>query len=131
MGHWQWRHIVDITHQSGDNLQTTFVSIGIGGTEVWNENGAQTGVTVAHSDCTVDKLRGGDRIRLKDDGAMTTGETLRVIWNNGDTSQVLKTSTVQKLPISPSFALSATDCVQVCIRGTAVRRTPCEEYFLD
>jgi len=90
---------VDVTMLGGDGVQSKFVTVELEGSPVWNDaKGDDAGGLMYYGGkkWTADKIQSGDTLGLKDDTTtLTEGDTVQVIWNNGQKSQVLGAGTLQ------------------------------------
>ncbi|WP_323676914.1 type IV pilin N-terminal domain-containing protein [Halorubellus sp. PRR65] len=90
---------VDITIIGGDSVKSKFMSVTVDGTVIWKDSGVPSGVditTIPGKTWTGPKIESGDTLGLKEtsNSGLPDGKTLKVIWNNGQKSQVLGTGTV-------------------------------------
>lgn len=88
---------VDITVLGGDSLKSRFVTVvHQDGTELWTDDGT-TGVSTYNSkQWGGDEIQSGDTLGLKEDSSAVfqSGDIVKVIWNNGQKSQVLGSGTL-------------------------------------
>jgi flagellin-like protein len=86
--------LVAITMQGGDALESKFVSVSVAGTVAWEDGNAPNTPSIEEN--WGDPIQSGDTLQLNESapGAWGEGNTLRVVWNNGEKSQVLGTGSV-------------------------------------
>ncbi|NHN41236.1 type IV pilin [Halorubellus sp. JP-L1] len=90
---------VDITMLGGDGMQSKYVTVAkADGTIIW-EGGSPNSPYTTYGSKTWDssKIQSGDTLGINETntGAFTEGDTVTVIWDNGQKSQVLGTGTLQ------------------------------------
>ncbi|NHN40108.1 type IV pilin [Halorubellus sp. JP-L1] len=90
--------VVDVTMQGGNGVEAKFVTVELEGSEVWNDADEDAAGRLTHYDgkeWTADKIQSGDTLGLKEDGtSLNEGDTIPVIWNNGQKSQVHGSATL-------------------------------------
>jgi hypothetical protein len=89
---------VDITILGGDSVKSKFLTVMKGdGTTIW-EDGSPNGPysTYASKTWGASEIESGDTLGLQEDnpGDFTEGDSVKVIWNNGQKSQVLGSGTL-------------------------------------
>ena len=78
---------VTLSHDGGDNIQTSEIEVRVGGTTVFNDSSVTDDDNEGNNVWGGETIRTGDSlelINLESQGveADTSGETVRVIWNN-------------------------------------------------
>lgn len=88
---------VDVTMLGGDTLQSKFVTVELAGAVVWNsgqEDDAGGLVYYGGKTWEEKQIASGDTLGLKEDTtSINAGDTVRVIWNNNQKSQILGSGT--------------------------------------
>jgi FlaG/FlaF family flagellin (archaellin) len=88
---------VEITIEGGNALEAEYVTVSVGGDLAWDGSPQGNTQTFGGQKWSSGKIQSGDTLGLEETSTSdwATDETLRVVWNNGDKSQVLGTGTVQ------------------------------------
>ncbi|WP_227133699.1 type IV pilin [Halorubellus salinus] len=89
--------VVDITILGGDSVKSRFVNVvHQDGTELWSD-GTTNGVSIYdNKKWGGDEIQSGDTLGLQEDSSnvFQSDDTVKVIWNNGQKSQVLGSGTL-------------------------------------
>jgi FlaG/FlaF family flagellin (archaellin) len=88
---------VDVTIVGGNAVEAKYVTVSLEGTVIWDEGvpGSVDFTTYDSKTWSADKITAGDTLGLKETAtnAIEADDTLKVIWNNGEKSQVLGSGT--------------------------------------
>jgi FlaG/FlaF family flagellin (archaellin) len=90
---------VDVTMLGGNGFQTRFATVEVDGTKVWDDSGTIGDYSVyGGKTWASDTVQSGDTLGLVEDSSsgFEDDDTVSIVWNNGDKSQVLGEGTLQK-----------------------------------
>lgn len=83
---------VDITIVGGDSVKSRFVTVvHQDGTDLWTDSGTTDVSTYGGKTWSGDEIQSGDTLGLREDSSAVfqTDDTVKIVWNNGQKSQVL------------------------------------------
>lgn len=87
---------VDVTLLGGDTLEKKHMAVALEGTVIWDDTGTSSDfATYDGKTWAGDQVESGETLGLKEQSAtaMQAGDQIKVIWNNGEKSQILGTGT--------------------------------------
>jgi flagellin-like protein len=88
---------VDITILGGDKMRTVNLAVQLDGKDIWNASGTpESHTTYANQKWDDDKIESGDTLGLQEtsNSGFISGDTIKIVWNNGQKSQVLGSGTL-------------------------------------
>ena len=88
---------VDITILGGDSVKSRFITVKHqDGTELWADGTTTNVSTYGGKTWNGDEIQSGDTLGLREDssGVFQSDDTVKIVWNNGQKSQVLGSGTL-------------------------------------